>query len=259
MAQDAAFVLADDARRRLEELRSALNRHIRNLLLKLATKDGQLRRDEIVNAAAVSSEVLEAIRSRGAFAVPSFLEEMSARVVTNIIKPGEAPPGFGAQVGPEIDAIVRGQTHEIALVFARATQQVREAIDRGVTSSAPLADLIDEVAARVDASFAQASSAVDTAIVGTGRSIIIRQAEASGASGGEEMVFKYVGPRDRKVREFCREQVGKYFTIAALDRLDNGPHQPKPVSRFCGGYLCRHSLAPMPRFHVEEQGFRIEE
>lgn len=258
MPQDA-FALADDARERLEQLRSALNRHIRNLLMKLATKDGVLRRDEVVNAHAVATEVLQAIRQRGAVAIPSFLEEVAARVVTNIIKPGEAPPGFAANVGPEIDAIVRGQTREISAVFGRAHDAVRQAIDRGISTSAPLAELIDEVAARVDASFAQASSAVDTGIVATGRSIIIRQAQASGDGGGEEMVFKYVGPRDSKVREFCREQVGKYFTVAALDRLDNGAHQPKPVSRFCGGYLCRHSLAPIPRFHVEEQGFKVQE
>lgn len=253
------FAPADAAGRRLEQLRAALNKHIRDLLLKLATKDGVLLTDSIANAADVSRQVLEAMRQRGQLVIPSVMEEAAAKVVKNVLRPGAAPPGFAAMAGPEIDAIISGRTREVSRVFGYYVDEIRQAIDRGVATGIDLSDLIEEVAAKVDATFARVASAVDTGIVGVGRAIIVEQAEASAAAGGEEMVFKYIGPKDTKTRPFCRKHMNKYFTIAALDRLDNGEGQPKPVSRFMGGWLCRHSLAPVPRFQVEEDGHAIEE
>jgi hypothetical protein len=253
----SANAAADEALVRLEQLRRGLNKHIRDLLLKLAAKDGVLRRDDVVNAYEVSTQVLEAMRARGALVVPSIMEEAAAKVVTTMLRPGAAPPGFAARVGPELDAIVRGSTRVAAQVFGQYIDEVRQAIDRGLTTSMNLSDLIDDVASRVDASFARVASAVDTGIIGVGRTIIIEQAEASAALGGEEMVYKYIGPRDSKTRPFCARYIDGYYTRAYLDSLDNGPRQPKPVSRYLGGWLCRHSLAPIPRFLVEEQGKEI--
>lgn len=253
----SANAVADDALRRLEQLRRGLNKHIRDLLLKLATKDGVLRRDELQNAHEVSMQILEAMRQRGALVVPSVMEEAAAKVVTTLLKPASAPPGFEALVGPELDRIISGATRESSLIFGRYVDEIRQAIDRGLTTSMSLSDLIDEVAGKVNASFARVASAVDTGIIGVSRTIIIEQAEASAASGGEEMVFKFIGPRDSKTRPFCARYIDGYYTRAYLDQLDNGRNQPKPVSRYLGGWLCRHSLAPVPRFLVEEEGHVI--
>lgn len=260
MPQDSAFEIADEARGRLEDLREALNGRIHDLLLRLGSKDGVLIRGELANAQEVTTEILGAIRSRGAPVVASFLEEACARVVTEVLSQADTrpPPGFAATAAPELDAIVRGQTVEVAKVFGSAADAVRRAIDQGISTSAQLADLITQVGDTIDTTFARASSAVDTAIISTGRAIVIRQAEA-GSGNGEEFVFKYVGPRDSKVRTFCQSIRGKYFTRGAMERLDNGPGQPKPVSVYGGGFNCRHSWAPILRAQAEDEQVTIQE
>ncbi len=196
--------------------------------------------------------MLAAIRSAGAD-VTATLEDRAARAAAAALKASGGPRGgFAASAGPEIDAIVSGQTAGVAASFRWAHDTIRAAIDRGIATSARMEDLIDALAVAIDTSFARASSAVDTAIIGAGRAVVVRHAERAGAESGEEMVFKYVGPRGGNIRPFCKEHVGHVFTRAALDRLDNGRSQPKPVSTFLGGYNCRHSLAPLVRADLDE-------
>ncbi len=243
---------ADAARARLELLRVTLERRIRSLALKLRSRDGELLRDEMVNAASVRAQVLAAIRAVG-LQVEETLEERAARAAAAALKASSgARDGFAAEAGPELEAIVGGQTAGVAASFRWAHDIVRQSIDRGIATSARMEELIDVLAVTIDTSFLRASSAVDTAIIGAGRAVVVRQAERAGAEGGEEMVFRYIGPRGGNIRPFCKEHVGRVFTRAALDRLDNGKGQPKPVSVFCGGFGCRHSLAPLVRADLDE-------
>ncbi len=53
--------------------------------------------------------------------------------------------------------------------------------------------------------------------------------------------FKYDGVLDASTRDFCRKHVGKIYTIAELDKLDNGTDL-KPVSVYLGAWNCRHYL-----------------
>ena len=55
--------------------------------------------------------------------------------------------------------------------------------------------------------------------------------------------FKYDGVIHPNTRPFCRERVGKIYTIAELDAMDNG--QISPVSVYLGGFNCTHTLSPV--------------
>jgi hypothetical protein len=74
-------------------------------------------------------------------------------------------------------------------------------------------------------------------------------------------LFTYDGPDDGITRPFCERFVGRIVTLQDLDEEENGEHQPKPVSRFLGGYRCRHVLSPLPieeaQEMVAERGARV--
>jgi hypothetical protein len=53
----------------------------------------------------------------------------------------------------------------------------------------------------------------------------------------------YAGIRDERNRPFCREHVGKVYTMAQLEKMDNSQSPPfNDVPRFLGGIRCRHLL-----------------
>ena len=54
--------------------------------------------------------------------------------------------------------------------------------------------------------------------------------------------FKYDGSLKVNTRPFCRERLGKLYTLAQLEKMDNG--QGLPVLYSLGGYNCTHYLTP---------------
>ena len=56
--------------------------------------------------------------------------------------------------------------------------------------------------------------------------------------------FLYSGPIAASSRLFCREHVGKVFTLEQIGQMDNG--QGLPVLTSCGGYNCRHEWVAEP-------------
>ncbi|NUN68843.1 MAG: hypothetical protein HUU02_03935 [Bacteroidetes bacterium] len=60
--------------------------------------------------------------------------------------------------------------------------------------------------------------------------------------GGVEK-FLYDGVLHTNTRPFCREHLGKQFTLAQIRKMDNG--QGIPVETSCGGYNCTHFWTPL--------------
>jgi len=60
--------------------------------------------------------------------------------------------------------------------------------------------------------------------------------------GGVEK-FLYDGVLHTNTRPFCREHLGKQYTIAQIQKMDNG--QGIPVETACGGYNCTHFWTPV--------------
>jgi hypothetical protein len=112
--------------------------------------------------------------------------------------------------------------------------QVTRAVTRGILGGAQPMDLIDDVARVVDASSARVATLYDTAV-----SIVGRQVEAMHAGEDPETPFLYAGPVDGTTRPFCLARVGKVFTRADIDGMENG--QIANVFLTGGGWNCRHT------------------
>lgn len=54
--------------------------------------------------------------------------------------------------------------------------------------------------------------------------------------------FRYDGPRDKLIRPFCRQRIGKVYTRPQIARMSNGQIPNVMVSR--GGFNCRHQWIP---------------
>lgn len=103
---------------------------------------------------------------------------------------------------------------------------------------ADLADALDESEGRIGTLF-------DTQV-----SIYGRQVEALATEDlGPNQPYLFAGPIDDKTREFCLERVGKVFTRAEIDAMDND-QLPNPFLTV-GGWNCRHSFLA-----VESQALR---
>lgn len=123
-------------------------------------------------------------------------------------------------------------------VIARTLWQ---ATIRGVFGARPVDLILQDLFDEIDASEAQIRTLYDTSV-----SIFGRQVEALQAGDDPDAVFAYMGPADKKTREFCRQHVGKVYTRTEIETLDNG--QIDNVFLTGGGYNCRHQWVEVSKF-----------
>lgn len=89
-----------------------------------------------------------------------------------------------------------------------------------------------QVARHVRGARAVAATITNTAVAGFDRLSTFREADLVGVQR-----FKFVGPPAQ--RPFCRDRLGKIFTLVEIQGMDNG--QGLSVQIYCGGYNCRHT------------------
>ena len=95
--------------------------------------------------------------------------------------------------------------------------------------------------------FANLEAELRTGLMGFQRLVAIEKAKQLGLTK-----LLYVGPLDKVARPFCRERVGRVFTLAEVRAMDNGQGLPVPV--YCGGWNCRHHWRPVSDELAEELG-----
>lgn len=253
---DGAIVPADRASRDLTELLARLDREIRRLLAALDTARGTDQlvgdREALVTATRVRQQVAQLLTERGQAAITTIASQRALEAANAVIASSDLPT-VDIDATPELRRIVEGQTAEVAAVFTVAADEMRRAINAGISTGGSLADLVEEVAARLNVAVVRAQAAVDAAVMASGRRALMLQAEATGL----DYVFAYVGPNDGKTRPFCKALVGRAVSRARMASLDNG--QGLPTRDFCGGYNCRHSWAPLTREDAAAEGIEVLE
>lgn len=195
--------------------------------------------DSALSRLAATSEVyrqalaFDAVGSRGAFTIQ----------LRALIETGRA------------DLLAHGD--EIATVLWRATARGFLGAETPETILTHLADVLDGQRARAatlydtNVSIAQ-RIAVQTVGVPTGDPTINAPGVQPLATGGDvlpvpdDQLYAYVGPVDAIIRPFCLQHIGKVYTKAEIEALDNG-QLPNPFLTG-GGYNCRHLWAPISRF-----------
>lgn len=115
-----------------------------------------------------------------------------------------------------------------------AARAIWRAAVRGVFGGSEVRDIVDDLAQVLDRTEPQVRTLYDTSV-----SILSRQVEALQAGDDPETLFVFVGPVDDVTRQWCLDHVGRVYSRAEIDQMDNG--QIGPVFLAGGGYNCRHT------------------
>lgn len=252
-----------EANRRLLAVRRGLQSQIMALLKRLSTEDGKVIRDSLGNFERIRGQVLEVIRTNGAPLVLTVGERASQAAVQSALKgafPGKAKKDdpLAISTRAEAEATLRASTaavlDDIPMVWAAAADEVRQAIDFGLTGL-PLDELIDTVSERLDVSTTRSGVLVEAAIRAAYQRATFIAAENAAQGTGEPMAYLYDGPEDSKTRPFCQTVIGEAFTLEAIKRLDNGQGLTVDVHR--GGYNCRHRWSPISIEDATAEGYTV--
>lgn len=251
---------ADRARDQLNELRGILNRRIAALLMELSKEGDSARlsrtKESLATASRVRQQILAIMIREGLQPTVTTVEANAAAEAQDIAR--EVNLGdFNGNAVSQLEAIVSGQLTDITATFRAANEEIAAAMRAGITTGSNLQDVINEIANILDTTFSRAQAAADSAIMAAGRQVTLAATEQASQVTGEVYVYVYTGPDDMKIRPFCSEHIGKAYTLGALEKLDNGDGQPKPVSAYLGGYNCRHTLSPMPLIDAVDEGLEV--
>lgn len=75
-------------------------------------------------------------------------------------------------------------------------------------------------------------------VANTAQSAVRRSQLFVDAEQSDIKKFRYEGSTGGNIRDFCKNHVGKIYTLSEIKKLDNG--QGLSVQYYCGGYNCRH-------------------
>lgn len=138
-----------------------------------------------------------------------------------------------------LEAFRRLKLDELVQVPELLFRKVEQTILRGIVGAQDSAELVNELLADLDVTLPQARTIYDTAL-----SEFSRIAVTSTATGADDEAFLYSGPIDGLTRPFCLDRVGRVFSRARIDEMDNGQLDNTLITG--GGYNCRHTWVPVP-------------
>jgi hypothetical protein len=241
-------VLADATRGgSLQTTRAAQLGRLRANLRRLLTEAGY---EDLVDVAL--ADTLDRTLARLAEASPAYRAALAFNATGR-------PTAFAAtlraliEVG-RLDLLAQGDA--IATALWRATARGYLGADRPARLIEALADLLNGERARAATLYDTNISMVQRVSVQTlvpttspdvtGPGAPPMVAAGDGLAIPDDQLYGYVGPVDGVVRPFCLEHLGKVYTKAEIDALDNG--QLPNAFLTAGGYNCRHLWAPISQF-----------
>lgn len=237
--------LSDDASRRFARLLAKALRDAEREILR-ALKDEQPRTAIVKTAQAnqLRTELRDALRRAGyddlaevAYGTP--LDRIATEMLaTRRIAQESARLTAGITVRLEaIRQLSIGDLLDEGDELARALWQ---SAVRGLFGGRSRDAILEDLVHHLDRSQAHLETLYDTTV-----SIYGRQVEALQAGDDPDATFLYLGPHDERNRPFCRARVGKVFTRAAINEMNNG--QLDNVFLTGGGYNCRHMFTEVSK------------
>jgi len=169
-------------------------------------------------------------RSASEAAVKAMAEEVmqtrTARGVAKLVKPSQQRIAALAALG---ESNLLGTAEDITTALVQAVSVWAFT----VTDPNRILNVLAQV---TDTEFSKVQTLFDTQT-----SIYGRQIEAIATNTlGPEQGYLYTGPVDGRTRDWCLERVGKVYTRAEIEAMDNN-QLPNPFLTG-GGYNCRHSF-----------------
>lgn len=233
---------ADEIERQLAQLKADLERQIARTqkLLEERLKSGLLDAD-LEAARRVGDELADLLRKNFNVIIDGY-ERASMAVGEKTLETLAAagiPEAFTTQSIASLRAQVDGTLADITTIADEAASELRTLIVDTVRSQVPPGEALQALTDKLNGSASKAATMADTGIAAFDREVTISTSEAAGVEW-----FLYDGPLDQLTRPYCDARVGKRFTLASLDAVDNDTG-PNPPSRYCGGWNCRHRLTPL--------------
>jgi hypothetical protein len=240
MAQDAVARLRHD----VAGIIARLTQRFGELIGRLHAQDGRLAEDgwNAELAAKLAEEWLGVLRDAG---WDDALDSLAA-TFENIAQANQGyvqnrlGRSFSAANLRSLARVADGSVERLLLRGDEAGAALREIVVVGAHTNAPLDDLLQQLSRAAGVTLNQAVIEAETQLMAFHREGLAVEAFEGGID-----LFLYDGPDDGVTRPFCARFAGKIVTIQDLDDEENGEGQPKPVSRYLGGYRCRHILAPL--------------
>lgn len=154
------------------------------------------------------------------------MKTRTAQGVAKMVKPSQQRIAALAALG---EANLLGTAEDITTALVQAVSVWAFTVTDPTRILEVLADVTDTEFSKVQTLF------------DTQTSIYGRQIEAVATENlGPNQAFLYTGPVDGRTRDWCLDRVGKVYTRAEIERMDNG-QLPNPFLTG-GGYNCRHSF-----------------
>lgn len=214
-----------------------VDREVRQLLL-AAEAGGRGAAISAVRAIALKEQIRDVLRGAGYDRTVAAATATGADAVLSATlgaAVADEVAGLVASISPQIEALRRlatadlfGKGDEIAVALWRSIVQQ-------LYSGRAAREIVADLAEAIDQSLAEAQALFDTAVSIFGRQVEAVQTEAL----GDQQPYLFAGPIDDRTRPFCLDRVGRVYTRAEIDQMDNG--QMPGVLLTGGGYNCRHS------------------
>ncbi len=247
---DALAEVADDLSvafaRDLSAILRRLERGLRPLLVEALTTRQRTRLIEAARQLVLRAEIRALLTKAGyddfvAVAATRGLNGLARQVIATRV--GKQTVEFSAGIAKRIEGLQAMIGVDLLDEGEQVARALWKATLRGVIGQQDPETILDDLVKTLDTkSEPQIRTLYDTSI-----SIYSRQIEAlQAAKDPEDTPYLYSGPVDGKVRPFCKEHVGKVYTRAEIDKLDNG--QLPNVFLTGGGYNCRHTFHAVSRF-----------
>ena len=227
--------------RDLERVLRQTDRILRDLIRQFDAKDDHFvrTRASLSRALRMRADIVKAIEDHG-------FSELATRATSSELQP--LTEAVMQSIGIAARSIEKTPTATQAILAFQelrladmvdwsrsAAHELWRVVVDGVLGLRRIEDLVRDVADLLDVSAARARTIYDTAV-----SSYTRQIALLGSTGSRDELFYYVGPVDKVTRPFCLTHVGKVYSRAEVDKLDNG-QLPDPLITG-GGYNCRHQF-----------------
>lgn len=157
------------------------------------------------------------------------MKTRTAQGVAKMVKPSQQRIAALAALG---EANLLGTAEDITTALVQAVSVWAFTVTDPNRILQVLADVTDTEFTKVQTLFDTQSSIY-------GRQITALSTENLGPS----QPFLYTGPIDGRTRDWCLSRVGKVYTRAEIEQMDNG-QLPNPFLSG-GGYNCRHTFIPV--------------
>lgn len=141
-------------------------------------------------------------------------------------------------------SLYANMSNGVARIKSQIVSDIENSLQGGLRNGNSSKEMLDVLTYRFGISSGKSQTLIETTVRGFDRASTFAAANNAGIT-----TFIYDGPRSN-IRPFCEDLIkrssrGETFTLADIERLDNG--QGLNVIVHCGGYNCRHRWKPLFR------------